>query len=312
MTLQAIVPAPPLPTWLAAEYPFRRQMFHGARYAMHYVDEGQGDISVLLLHGNPTWSFLWRKVIALLADHPLHIIAPDLIGLGLSGKPSRVASYSLEMQVDHLQALVQALDLRQVILVGQDWGGPIGAAMAAREEPRIQAALFANTVLRAPRQPHRLSTFHRLSHIPVLSELLFRGLNFPMPILRRVQGDRHSIDRIAMRAYRYPLSRWRTRAAPLALARMVPMQLDHPSMAGLHEAEHWAHRFDRPVRLIWGMRDPILGRALPDMQELFAQAQVTQTSAGHFLQEEVPGIIANAILELAGDLKSTADRAAAS
>src|SRR6187397_2307917 len=129
MTLQAIVPAPPLPTWLAAEYPFRRQMFHDARYAMHYVDEGQGDISVLLLHGNPTWSFLWRKVIALLADHRLHIIAPDLIGLGLSGKPSRVASYSLEMQVDHLQALVQALDLRQVILVGQDWGGPIGAAM---------------------------------------------------------------------------------------------------------------------------------------------------------------------------------------
>jgi haloalkane dehalogenase len=216
------------------------------------------------------------------------------------------------MQISHLQALVQALDLHNVILVGQDWGGPIGAAMAAREESRIQAALFANTILLAPRQPHPLSTFHRLSHIPVLSELLFRGLNFPMPILRRVQGDRRSIDQIAMRAYRYPFPRWRMRAAPLALARMVPRQLDHPSMAGLREGEHWARQFDRPVRLVWGMRDPILGRALPIMQELFAQAQVTQTSAGHFLQEEVPGIIADAILGLACDLSSTVNRAAAS
>jgi len=275
---------------------------------MHYVDAGQGEISVLLLHGNPTWSFLWRKVITLLEDHRLRLIAPDLIGLGLSDQPAAVADYSLEMQIAHVQALVQALDLPAVIVVGQDWGGPIAAAVAAREAPRIRGAVFANTLLQAPRQPHPLSTFHRLAHVPWLSELLFRGLNFPLPILRWVQGDPRSLDRLARRAYRYPLRSWRTRAAPLALARLVPRRLDHPSMAGLHEAERWARSFTGPVRLVWGMRDPILGPALPLMQALFVQAQVSQTSAGHFLQEEVPGIIADAILGLVEELASTQDR----
>lgn len=288
--------APALPPWLAAELPFNRRVARLSAGRVHFVDHGEGR-PVLLLHGNPTWSFLWRKVITHLPEG-LRVIAPDLLGLGLSEKLPRPEDHTLELHVGAVRELVDALDLRRVTLVGQDWGGPIGAGVAAREPDRFAGIVFANTTVLEPRRPLRTTWFHTFGRMPILSTLAFRGLNFPVPILPFAQGRRR-MDAIARRAYAYPLRRWRDRAGPLGLARMVPSYDDHPSLPLLEEGARWARGFRGPVELVWGMRDPILGRALRRLRELWPQARVTETDAGHFLQEEVPKELAEAIARVA-------------
>ena len=287
--------APPLPDWLAAEFFFRRRIFRAGRWTMHFVDHGDGP-AVLLQHGNPTWSFLWRKVIRLLTEENVRVVAPDLVGLGLSGKPRDMGLHSLRFHALNLAMLVRALDLQDITIVGQDWGGPIVGLMAAYDPARVAGAVFANTGLSAPQKKRPLSVFHLLAHLPLVSSIVFRGFNFPVPVLHRVQGDPASIGRFERRAYAWPLKDIRDRTAPLALARMVPTGPDHPTSPYLRKVRAWGEAFGGPVRLVWGLKDPILGRALNNTRGLFPAADVTETQAGHFLQEEVPGALAQAIL----------------
>jgi haloalkane dehalogenase len=245
-------------------------------------------------------------VISRLLKDEVRVIAPDLVGLGLSGKPRGIKAHSLDFHAEQIGSLVGALDLKDITIVGQDWGGPILGLMAARNRERISGALFANTGLRAPGRPPRGSTFHRFSHLPIVSTLAFRFFGFPLGILHKVQGDPASIGQAERRAYRFPLPSFAERAAPLALARMVPLALDHPTMDGLREAEEWARSFSGPVSLVWGTRDPILGGLLPKMRELFPEADVVETQAGHFLQEEVPEILTESILRVVSTVKDNA------
>lgn len=288
-----IFAAPPLPGWLREAMPFMRRVVQLDEYRVHFVDEGAG-FPVLMLHGNPTWSFLWRKVIARLAPG-FRCIVPDLVGLGLSDKPRPVKAHSFAMHAEVLRQFVEALNLERFIIVGQDWGGPIVATAGVHFPERVVGAVFGNTTILPPHQRLRATWFHRFSHMPVISTLAFRGFNFPVPILHKVQGDPTSIGKLEQRAYRYPLRRWRDRAAPLALARMVPNRFDHPTVELLKQCEAWAQGFDGPAALVWGLRDPILGRSLKRMQGAFPQARITETQAGHFLQEEVPDELAEAV-----------------
>jgi haloalkane dehalogenase len=128
--------------------------------------------------------------------------------------------------------------------------------------------------------------------------------------LHRIQGDKRSIRGEVARAYRWPLRTWSDRVAPLALARMVPNRPDHRSMKALLAGDAWARAFPGPVALVWGMRDPILGRALRRHERAFPEAPVTRTEAGHFLQEEVPEELAAAVenvVERAGARPALAD-----
>ena len=291
------LPPPPLPSWLEDELPFNRRVFADGEHAIHFIDEGEGP-PIVLMHGNPTWSFLWRKVIRILARENVRIIAPDLVGLGLSDKPRDLKIHTLDFHAGRISALVGALDLEGITIAGQDWGGPVIAVTAARNRGRIHGAVFANTAIRVPTRPPRVTHFHRFSHMPLVSDLAFRVFNFPVPGLHKAQGDPKSIGPKERRAYRYPLRRMRDRGAPLALARMVPTSLDSPTLGTLQEADDWARSFTGPVRLVWGMRDPILGRALRGTRELFPDADVVETDAGHFLQEEVPEELAATILRV--------------
>lgn len=260
---------------------------------VHFVDHGPRRARpVLLLHGNPTWSFLWRKVIARLPE--LRCVAPDLLGLGLSDTLPRVADHTVERHAAAVGELVAALDLTGVVLVGQDWGGPIGAVAAAGAPERYAGLVLANTAVVLPPRL-RGTAFHRFARRPVVSDLVFRLLGFPQNALGKVQGDPKSIRGTTARAYRRPLGGWRRRVAPLAMARMVPDGEQHPSVPALRRGEAWATGFAGPVALVWGERDPILGRTLARHREAFPDAPVTATAAGHFLQEEVPDELAAAI-----------------
>jgi haloalkane dehalogenase len=263
-------------------------------YRMHVQERGTGQ-PVLLLHGNPTWGFLYRKVMTDLAGEPLRQIVPDLVGLGFSDKPRRIAEHTLDAHARWIRRLIELLGLRDLLFVGHDWGGPIGLRALADLPGRVRALVLLNTVASPPREGFRPTTFHRFSRIPIVSDFVFRGLGFPQNILSRVQGDSSSISGPVARAYRYPLRSWRQRIAPLALARMVPHDPDHPSIAPLKVCRDFVETFRGPVAIVWGDRDPILGRARGWMEKLLPAATVTATQAGHFLQEEVPGQIATAI-----------------
>lgn len=295
--------APPLPDWLRAEIPFRRRIFRNGGYQVHFVDEGEGPV-VLLLHGNPTWAYLWRKVIHRLLAAGMRVIAPDLIGLGFSSKPRNLAVHTLAFHGKQLSALVSALELQDITIAGQDWGGPITGAMAALRPARVSGAVFANTAIWQPQKPPPVSTFHRFANLPIISDFFFRILNGIVPAMPLAQGDPRSVGLKELRAYWYPLRHLRDRAGPLAFARMVPTTLSHPTIVSLGEVDAWARAFGGPVHLVWGTRDPVLGPALKGMRRLFPDAPVTTTAAGHFLQEEVPDELATAIMNVVQTQKS--------
>jgi haloalkane dehalogenase len=287
-----------LPTEIAREYPFPRRSVQVDWGMMHTVDTGGEGRTVLMIHGNPTWSFLYRKIMDRMQGTGLRMIAPDLIGLGLSHKPADWRAHSLRKHGESLLQFVEALDLRNIILVVQDWGGPVGGWMAAHAPERVTGLLVMNTSLLAPNR-FKTTPFHRFSHLPVVSDLVFRELRFPIPVMDRVQGDPKSISKAAAKAYLWPLDARKDRAAPLALARMVPNAPAHPTVAELKGIDQWVRSFKGPAELIWGLRDPILGRLLKRHREALPHARVTETQAGHFLQEEVPDEIAQAIRRLA-------------
>ncbi len=295
---------PELPGFLAARLPFDRISYRlergeDAGRFVHLIDHGpRTGRTVFLLHGNPTWSFLWRKVIRRLPE--FRCVAPDLLGLGFSDPPPRLEEHSATRHAEAMTELVEALDLGDVILVAQDWGGPISMGVAARLPDRISGVVLANTSVIAPDRP-RGTAFHRFAHMPVVSDLVFRGLGFPQIRLSMAQGDKSSISGEIAKAYRWPLGSWRRRAAPLALARMVPNRPDHPSLPELRRGFEWIQDYTGPMALVWGLKDPILGRALPRHEKAFPEAGVTRCpEAGHFLQEEVPEELAAAVREVAG------------
>jgi haloalkane dehalogenase len=262
------------------------------------MEWGQGR-PVLMLHGNPTWGFLYRKVVAELREDAFRLIVPDLVGLGFSDRPP-AREHSLEAHAVWLGALIDGLGLQDMVFVGQDWGGPIGLlALAGR--PRVATGIvLLNTVVGPPRPGFRPTAFHRFARIPLVSTIAFRLCGVPQIALHRVQGDPRSIRGEVARAYRYPLRGWRRNAAPLALARLVPDSLEHPSVEPLRRGQAYVEAFGGPTAIVWGDRDPVLGRVRHHLERLLPRARVTATGAGHFLQEEVPREIAAAVRLVAG------------
>jgi cis-3-alkyl-4-acyloxetan-2-one decarboxylase len=294
------LPAPPMPRWLVAMLPagIRRYCVDVGGYRMHVMEVGEGR-PVLMLHGNPTWGFLYRNVVATLAGEPLRLIMPDLIGLGFSDKPGDMDVHQLASHSRWLGSLLDGLALEGSIFVGQDWGGPIGLHALRERAGQVAGMVLLNTVVGPLRPGFRATAFHRFSRIPVLSDAVFRIGGFPQNVLALAQGRRRSILGKVSRAYRYPLRRLRDRVAPLGLARMVPDSLQHPSIPALEECQAFVERYRGPAAIVWGDRDPILGRVRKRVQSLLPQATVIGTGAGHFLQEEVPGEIAQAIRQVA-------------
>ncbi len=292
---------PPLPRFLRGTLPVGRRAYlletgPDAGRRIHFLDCGRRDAQpVLLVHGNPTWSYLWRRVIGALDLDRFRCLAPDLLGFGLSSKLPRARDHRLDRHLASLGEWIGALALeRDLIVVGQDWGGPLSVGTALRAPVGVAGVVLGNTSVLLPARA-RGTWFHRFSHLPVVSDLAFRGVGFPQIALGTAQGDRRSISGRVARAYRWPLRRpWR-RAGPLGLARMVPVGDDHPSLGPLREIDAWVRAYRGPAALVWGERDPILGRALQKHVEALPQASVTRTAAGHFLQEEVPERLAAAI-----------------
>lgn len=294
-----------VPDWIAPLFPdgARERSVDTRGERMVVLEWGPADgHTVVFVHGNPTWGFLWRRVIAELRTHDpeLHLVVPDLIGLGRSSKPAREA-HTLVHHGEWLGDAIDAVTPGPLVLVAQDWGGAIGLAAMAQRRARLRGIVFGNTAVGPPAKGFKPTLFHRLSQLPIASTLLFERLGFPLGVLHWSQGDRSSMRGDVARAYRWPLRRRADRAAPLALARMVPDSHDrHPSVPALRVTEALFREAKVPIALVWGMKDPILGRVVNHLSRLRPDATVTKTGAGHFLQEEVPVELAMAVEDVVG------------
>ncbi len=265
---------------------------------MHVMETGRG-LPVLMVHGNPTWGFLYRKVALGLQGQGFRAIMPDLIGFGLSDKPRDFGVHTIVNHSRWLGSLIERLDLEHVVLVVQDWGGAIGAHAFVRQPERLAGMVVLNTVLDAPPPNFKPAAFHQFAHIPVLSDIAFRLLPLPQAAMALAQGDKSSIRGNVARAYRYPFRQMRDRVAPLATARMAVDRPDHPSIPALNECAAFVQSFDGPKAMVWGRRDPVIAKALKRTKALLGDPPVKETQAGHFLQEEVPDDIAAAVRDVA-------------
>jgi len=295
-TLAIVIPA--LPPWLSDMVPFERSMVQVGEHRIHVMSSGQG-VPVLCVHGNPTWGFLYRKVARALEEVPLRIIMPDLIGLGFSDHPTDPSMHTLEHHIAWMGRLIDALDLDAVTLVVHDWGGPIGTGAFVDRPERLSGLVVLNTILSEPKEGFRPTLFHRFGRIPVVSDLAFRVFGFPQVRLSMAQADKSSISGDVSRAYRYPLRSRRANQAPLALTRMVPDSMEHPSVEPLRRVGRFVRDYRGPAEIVWGDRDPVLGRVRNHIARMLPDAPVTRTDAGHFLQEEVPHEIAATIRRVA-------------
>jgi haloalkane dehalogenase len=285
--------------FIARQLPFARSLVAAGGLRLHVMEAGEGP-AVVFVHGNPTWGFLWRHVAAPVAAAGLRAVLPDLPGLGLSEKPREAGFHTLENHARVLGALLDALvPSGPIVLAVHDWGGPIALAALAARPGRLSGLVVTNTGVSPPRPGARPTSFHRFANLPVVPDLAFRLLGFPQNALHLTQADRRSISGDVARAYRWPLRRVRDRVAPLALARMVPSREGHPSIAGLRRSLAVASAFDGPAAIVWGERDPVLGRALRGVAEALPRATVLRVPAGHYPQEEAPGPIADAVLDVA-------------
>jgi cis-3-alkyl-4-acyloxetan-2-one decarboxylase len=243
---------PASPDWRSL-YPFQSHEISLDGHRCHYVDEGSGPV-LLLVHGNPTWSFYWRHLILGLRDR-YRVVAVDHIGCGLSDKPSpRDYSYRLARRIADLVELIEKLDLGRITLVAHDWGGAIGMGAAVTAPDRFARFVLMNTAaFRMPTCPWPM----RLCHLPLVGPLGIQGLN--LFVRTALRATVHKPERMtpAVRAgYAAPYDSWRHRAAVLRFVLDIPLGPKHPSYATLAGVEQGLARFRRhPVCLIWGMRD---------------------------------------------------------
>ena len=279
------------PEWIPEDlYPFESRFLALDGHRVHYVDEGQGP-TLLLLHGNPTWSFLYRHLILRLRDR-FRCVVPDYPGFGLSRARSGY-DFRASSQAAVLAAFVERLDLRQVILFVQDWGGPIGFHVASRRPDRFGGFVIGNTWAWPLEGDPHFARFARLLGGPV-GGWAIRWLNAFVNVMIPLGLHTARLSRAEMNAYRGPFStreaRQATHVFPRELVEAGPFLRDVES--ALPRLRHL------PALIVWGVQDFALRRQererfeneFPDHQTVLLRG------AGHFIQEDAPAEISEAIV----------------
>jgi len=215
------------------------------------VDEGQGDI-IVMVHGNPTWSYYYRRLISLLAKKH-RVIAIDHMGCGLSDKPQEY-NYCLQNHIDNLHSLLQYLDVETFSLVVHDWGGAIGMGVAAKRINALKRAMVLNTAaFRSLRIPFRIS----VCRWPIIGEPLVRGLNgFAGPAI--FMAVSRKMDKEVARAFLAPYDSWHNRVAVSAFVKDIPLTSAHPSYKALLQVEQGLEKLQEqqlPMLICWGGKD---------------------------------------------------------
>ena len=278
-------------------YPFAPHYVRvGAGLRMHYVDEGpRGAPTVLMLHGEPSWSYLYRKMIPVFVDAGLRAVAPDLIGFGKSDKPPRMSDYTYQAHMDWLRECVQALELKNLTLICQDWGSLLGLRLAAENEALFDRIVVANGFLpTGDRPPNRAFRLWRA----------FAMYSPWFPVGRIVaRGCGTKLSRAEIAAYDAPFPSSKYKAGARKFPRLVPTSPDDPAAPANRAAWEKLGKWRKPVLTIFGAGDPILGRADKWLHQHIPGTQGQphkRVWGGHFVQEDAGEEIARRTIEWMG------------
>jgi len=265
-------------------YPFApHYVTVGDGLRVHYVDEGPRDAPpVLMMHGEPSWSYLYRKMIPIVARAGHRVVAPDLVGFGRSDKPVRRDDYTYQRHVDWIRAVLEALDLRGVTLVCQDWGGLIGLRLVAERPERFARVVAANTFLPTGERP------------PTPAFLAWQKYSQTTPafhvggIVRG--GCVTDLPADVVAAYDAPFPDDRYKAGARQFPLLVPTSPDDPAAVPNRKAWEILARWDRPFLTAFSDSDPVTGGADRLLQQAIpgtkGQPHTTIVGGGHFLQED--------------------------
>jgi haloalkane dehalogenase len=284
-------------------YPFRHHWLKRDAMVLHYLDEGAGE-PLVMVHGNPTWSFYYRRLVTAL-EQRYRLIVPDHMGCGLSSRPAEgTFCYTLESHVDNLEDLLDYLHLdKNVTLVVHDWGGMIGMACACRRPGRIARIEALNTgaflIPKEKRLPWQLSFIKRA---PLLPDLLVRGLN-AFSLGATYLGVAKGMPRDVRRAYTAPYNNWQNRIATLRFVQDIPASPRDKSYALASWVDDRIGQFTgTPMLICWGERDFVFDEIiLKEWQKRFPEAEVhTFPEAGHYLLEDAPGPVIEKMVDFLG------------
>ena len=261
---------------------------------MHYVDEGPRDAApVLLLHGEPSWSYLYRKMIPVLVEAGHRAVAPDLIGFGRSDKPANREDYSYQAYVDWTASFIEQLDLRDITLFAQDWGGLIGLRIAAEQPDRFARIVAANAMLPTGDQPPgeaflRWQKFSQTAPAFDIGRILQGGTVTTLPD-----------DVVA--AYDAPFPDDTYKAAARQFPALVPTSPDDPAAPANRRAWEVLEQWEKPFLTAFSDSDPIMRGGERVFQSRVpgtkGQPHKTITGAGHFLQEDKGEELARVVVE---------------
>lgn len=275
-------------------YPFAPHYLEIEGLRIHYVDEGPRSAApVLLLHGEPSWSYLYRKMIPVIVAAGHRAVAPDLVGFGRSDKPVRREDYTYQRHVDWMRDLLHGLDLREITLVCQDWGGLIGLRLAAEHSDRFARIVAANTFLPTGDMPlgdafHQWRQFSQ--EVPTF------------PVGRIVQGGcATTLAPEVIDAYDAPFPDERYKAGARQFPTLVPASPDDPAAAANRKAWEVLWKWEKPFLTAFGDSDPITRGADRVLQETIpgakGQPHTTIAGAGHFLQEDKGEELARVVVD---------------
>ena len=261
---------------------------------MHYIDEGQGE-TILLLHGEPSWSYLYRKMIPALAENH-RVIAFDWLGFGRSDKPTRKEDYTFDFHFRSFEHVLKALDLKDITVVVQDWGGLLGLAMVGQRPDLFKRLVIMNTFI--PDGTEKGST--------AFNAWRSFALNSPiLPIGRIIaQGTYRPLDKAVRKAYDAPFPSSKYKAGARVFPALVPMDVDNPGVPYMLKAREVLGQWNKPCLVAFSDQDPIIGGARGFFADLVPTAEGIPgkrvKDAGHFLQEDAGEEIAGLILDFLG------------
>ncbi|HLT13491.1 MAG TPA: haloalkane dehalogenase [Marinobacter sp.] len=276
------------------DYPFKANHLDvGPGLRMHFVDEGPANAApVVMLHGEPSWSYLYRHMIPMVAAAGHRVLAPDLIGFGKSDKPAEASDYTYDSHMQWLSTWLEQLDLWDVTLVCQNWGSLLGLRLAAENHRRFSRIIVGNGMLPTgeTRVPAAFKVWKAFaSHSPWF------------PVSRIVQlGTERALNKLELAAYEAPFPSDEYKAGARAFPALVPTSLDDPSGAANREAWRILEKWRKPFITCFSNGDPITRGGDRYMQRripgAYGQPHIT-LRGGHFLQEDSPREFARVILD---------------
>ncbi len=254
----------------------------------HYLDEGKGE-AVIMVHGNPTWSFFYRDLIGDFKGD-FRCIAPDHIGCGLSSKP-RNYPYRLSSHIENLERLIDDLRLESYHLILHDWGGPIGIAVAQNAPEKVKQMVILNT---AAFLPQNLPFALNICRIPVIGSILVRGCNAFAGLASRFAA-RKKLPKQVRAGYLYPYGSWTNRVGTLRFVEDIPTSPNHPSFSQLERIEDRLPILnEKRILICWGMKDFVFTeKILNDWERRLPNAEIHRfNDAGHYVLEDAGAEIA--------------------